>query len=608
MKTEKKKPTYSLYSNLKYVLGNMWKWQKDMTVYAFLRSPFTVAVAFLGIYLSREVVNAVTQRKSPGDVLLLIAAITLGLIISLVAEKFLNAKLEQLMLIQDFRYQVLTMDKCAESDYENMESAAGQTRISKALENAGTDQSGARLIAKAFSSLAANILGILSYAAILFQLSPWILLAITVTTLSGFPILKITAAWSYRNKDRWKTYDRKLDYLRNNSGDFTRAKDLRLYGMTDWFRQVFAGTLGQRMNWQQKEQKLGLAADGLRALLSLLREGIAYGFLVYLVFHRHLPVADFVLYFGVIGGFTTWLNGLVSDFDSINRFHLSFSEMREYLDYPDKTNQGTGVPLPEGELWVEFRKVSFRYPGSSEDTLKDLSFTLARGEKLAIVGLNGAGKSTLVKLMCGLYDPTGGEILLNGHPVNAYNRKEYFSLFSVVFQDIFVMPLSVARNVSATTEEETDRERVREALTLAGLAPKIGKLAEGMDTRLIKSVYDDAVDLSGGELQKLALARALYKNGRALILDEPTAALDPIAENEIYMEYNRMTLGHTAVFISHRLASTRFCDRIFLLEQGRIMECGNHEELMQHGGRYYEMYQVQSHYYREGVAEHAVNA
>ncbi|HHY81401.1 MAG TPA: ABC transporter ATP-binding protein [Clostridiales bacterium] len=602
----KRKPKYSLFSNLKFILGNMWKWEKRLTVFMFLRSPFAVITPFIGIYLSKEVVDAVVRKSTPAEVLYLIAAISFALLACLIVDKYLGVQLQKFMMIHDFHYQMVILDKCIRSDYENMESAAGLTRISKAMEHCGYDISDARIIANVLSSLAANIIGAISYAAVLFRLSPWILLAVTLTTLSGFFALKITASWRYRNKDYWKVYDRKLNYLRENSGDFTRAKDIRLYTMTDWFQDVFAATLSDRMKWHKKEQMLGFGADGLRAFMSLLREGIAYGLLVFLIFANDLTAADFVFYFSVIGGFTTWLNGIVGDFDSINRCHLGFSEIREYLDYPDKSNRGPGIPLPIETFSIEFKNVSYRYQGSSEDTIKNLSFRIDKGEKIAIVGLNGAGKTTLVKLMCGLYNPTEGEILINGQPVNAYNREDYYSLFSVVFQEIFVMPMSIARNVSSATEDDTDRQRVWSTIALAGLSSKIDKLPEGIDTKLIKSVYDDAVDLSGGEMQKLALARALYKNGKALILDEPTAALDPIAESHIYMEYSRMTSGNTSVFISHRLASTQFCDRIFFMEKGRIIECGSHDELMSQKGKYYEMFEIQSHYYKDEVMEDVV--
>lgn len=606
IKTKKKKPTYSLFSNLKFTLKDMWKLQKGLIIFTLLSSPIMVIAPFLGIYLSKEVITAVTRQKSPGEVLVLIAAVSSALLAANITNKYFNGKIHEFRMAYDMKYQVIMLDKCVKSDYENMESLAGLTRVSKAFDQAGTDRSAMRLFAYLLPSLTANIIGIISYAAILIKLSLLILLAVTATTVSGFFILKMAASWDYRNKDKWKIYDRKIEYLNSNSGDFTKAKDMRLYNMTEWFGKVFKSTLSDRMKWHKKEQIFGFGTDGLQLFLSLIRECISYGFLAYLILANNLNVADFVMYFGIIGGFSGWVNGIVQDFDNINRFHLGCTEMREFLDYPDKANHGEGIPLPEDTFSIEFKNVSYRYSGNREDTIKNLSFEISKGEKLAIVGLNGAGKTTLVKLMCGLYTPSEGEILINGQSLNAYNREEYYTLLSVVFQDIFVIPLSIAKNITTAAESETDNEKLQNVIALAGLSDKINSLPDGIETKLVKSIYENAIDLSGGEMQKLALARALYKNGKTLILDEPTAALDPIAESNIYKEYNRMTSGRTSVFISHRLASTRFCDRIFFLENGKIIEYGNHEKLMEQKGKYFEMFEIQSHYYKEGVKENDI--
>lgn len=223
------------------------------------------------------------------------------------------------------------------------------------------------------------------------------------------------------------------------------------------------------------------------------------------------------------------------------------------------------------------------------------------GEKLAIVGLNGAGKSTLVKLICGLYDPTEGEVLLNGVDIREYNRQEYYRLFSAVFQQFSVLEVTLAENV-AQTDENIDWKRMGDCIEKAGLTDKVESLPQHYETHIGRKVFEDGIELSGGETQRLMLARALYKGGSIIVLDEPTAALDPIAENDIYMKYNEMTEGCTSVYISHRLASTRFCDRIIFLGEGNILEEGTHEELMQKGGNYAELFEVQSKYYKEGGA------
>ena len=243
--------------------------------------------------------------------------------------------------------------------------------------------------------------------------------------------------------------------------------------------------------------------------------------------------------------------------------------------------------------------VSFRYPGAPQDTLHNFNLTIHPGEKLAIVGLNGAGKTTVVKLLCGFYDPDEGRVLLNGTDIRQWNRQEYYSLLSAVFQDFSMLDITVAESV-AQSVDRIDRQRVVQCLEKAGLMGLVEQFPQGLDTHIGRTVYLDGVLMSGGEFQRLMLARALYNNGPILVLDEPTAALDPIAENDIYMKYHEMTAGKTSVFISHRLASTRFFDRIILIDHGRIAEEGTHEDLMKRNGLYAKLFEVQSRYYQEG--------
>lgn len=250
---------------------------------------------------------------------------------------------------------------------------------------------------------------------------------------------------------------------------------------------------------------------------------------------------------------------------------------------------------------LEFKNVSFKYPSAENYALRNVNLKIENGEHLAVVGRNGSGKTTFIKLMCRLYDVTDGEILINGTDIKEYTRESITGLYSVVFQDFKMFSVSLKDNICASTDFDSDRFYA--CLENANIKDRAERLADKENTYLYKDLDETGVEISGGEAQKLALARALYKDAPVVILDEPTAALDPIAENELYLKYNEMTSGKISFFISHRLSSTRFCDRILLVKDGKIAESGTHEELMALKGLYYRMYQVQSYYYKENGGE-----
>jgi ABC-type multidrug transport system fused ATPase/permease subunit len=317
-----------------------------------------------------------------------------------------------------------------------------------------------------------------------------------------------------------------------------------------------------------------------------------------------MPIGNFVLYFAAVGGFSAWLSGIVKSINSLNSVGLSTCDLREYLEMEDKMNRGKGVELPKiNELPcdIELRNLYYKYPGAEDYTIKNMNLHIRKGEKLALVGINGAGKTTLIKLISGLYTPTKGEIYINGKKSSLYNRDEYYTLFSVVFQDIHLLPISIEKTITSQLEDEIDHGKLDRVINMSGLNDKINSFPNGKETLLVKSVNEGSIDLSGGEIQKLMLARALYKDGPIVILDEPTAALDPIAENQIYQKYNELTKQKTSLFISHRLSSTRFCNRIIFMEDGSIIEEGNHNSLMKGNGKYKEMFDKQSHYYKDNI-------
>ena len=338
--------------------------------------------------------------------------------------------------------------------------------------------------------------------------------------------------------------------------------------------------------------------------LSFLKNLLIYGFLILQMAQGRMTVAAFLIYTGLISGFDSWLTACFSALQEFFRQDITIAKFRAFEDAVaagKRGKWGDAVPERAGQAHeIRLEQVCFRYPGSETDTIHNLNLTIRSGERLALVGANGAGKTTLVKLLCGLYRPDSGRILLDGQELEELSEEACFREFSVVFQDVFTFSFSLMENVSCAEEEATDLDRLRDSLTRAGLMEKVNGLEQGVHTPLNRDLGENGVSLSGGELQKLMLARSLYKGAPVVILDEPTAALDPIAEGEMYEKYDELLQGRTGVFISHRLSSTRFCDRIVFLENGRMVEEGTHEELMKKGGAYANMFSVQAQYYKEG--------
>ncbi len=330
--------------------------------------------------------------------------------------------------------------------------------------------------------------------------------------------------------------------------------------------------------------------------------GICYFFLTLMAVGGSVLVGDLVRYAACFERLTTSIQQIISRLSAFLLVARKQSSTFEFLDSEGKLYRGK-LPVEkrrDNEYEIEFCNVSFRYPGNSEYALQNFSLKMRIGEKMALVGKNGSGKTTMIKLLCRLYDPTEGEIRLNGVDVRKYDYREYMELFSVVFQDFSMFDFSVAENVAVSSEY--DEDRVRDCLERAGFGERLETLEQGVGT-YVGEQYDDGVKMSGGEKQKIAIARALYRDSPFILLDEPTAALDPIAEYEIYSAFNEMVGTKTAVYISHRLSSCRFCEDIVVFDGGEIVQRGSHEKLMEdEDGLYHQMWTAQAQYYRKEEA------
>lgn len=604
MTVKNKKPKYSTWQNVVYLTKNMWTWNKRLFLFFLIQIPLLVLGPSLSIYMPKVLIDSIEKNVSIPKFLINLGIPILCIIIVETILRASKFKTQGGGIVYRFRYIQKQIDKGIDTDYENIDGPVGQDKFMKATMATMSDQSGTQAITTVLIGIFSNLIGIVLYGSIIFTVHPLFIVFIILTSIINYFLGNYANKYEYKNKDNLAPVQKKLGYIRTKAGDFKAAKDLRLYSMSSWFKDMYNILLKDRVNLEKQNLYRKYLVDFTDGILAFIRDGIAYGFLIYSVLYRDMTMGNFILYFGAIGGFSTWISGIVKNLNELNRVHLETCDLRDYLDMEDKMNRGEGVKLPEEfELPcdIELRNLCYKYPGANDYAIKDINLHIKKGEKLALVGVNGAGKTTLVKLICGLYTPTRGEIYVNGKKPSEYNRDEYYTLFSTVFQDIYLVPMSIEKNISMNIKENIDDEKMELVLNMSGLMEKVKSLPKGKETLLLKSIYEDAIDLSGGEMQKLMLARALYKDGPIIILDEPTAALDPIAENEIYRQYNELTKEKTSIFISHRLSSTRFCDRIIFIEDGTIIEEGNHNSLMGEDGKYKEMYDKQSHYYKEDL-------
>ena len=596
MKKTKEKSEFNIVSNILYSLKTVFKLSPIMFLTKIMVILAEISFKVYAIYETKIILDKFQTNNNLKNVLLLIVGLlVLYAVISLIQSVFYAIE----NYIFDKTAYILSQKACklmCEADYDKLESPEYKNLLTQHMNFATAPLD----MFYAFFELLKSIIMIVVFGTLVSTLHPLIFLMLVVMAVVHFFAKKPLVRLQHKLNIDMVANDRKFNYVTRISNDFENAKEVRLYDMSPWINEISDDCLKTHRHLHSRIQWRAFLTGSINNFLNLLRDAFAYIYLIIMFSKNAITVGDFTMYFSAITSLSGTLTGLSEKITELTKYDLKIKDIRKTEKMPSSRNRGKGITAPKENIEIEFRNVSFRYPNAENDTIKNISFKIKAGEKLALVGVNGAGKTTIVKLLCGLYLPTEGEILLNSHPINDYNIYEYYSLFSAVFQDISLMPYSIAENIAATTEkDEIDFEKVKNSIEIAGLKERVDALPLGVDTPFNKNINEDAVDFSGGEKQKLALARAIYLDRPMLILDEPTAALDPIAENEMYMKFNEISRGQTAMFISHRLASTRFCDRIIHLENGEIIENGTHDELIAANGKYAMMYGLQSKYYSD---------
>lgn len=585
-----------MLSNLKYMLSNWIEWDKKSLLFFFVRVPALVLQPIVTAYIPKAMIDCIEKGVTTERLILVVALLSLLLTFTIWMDPFMKELIRGGARIVRMRYAVMAFRKNLSTDYVNIESLEGRElhKRAESFYNARFS-SGADFIEECNNFLVC-IIGVVASAVLIYKINILMILLILLTCIGEFIILKILNKKQKATLDDSSRLSSKLDYFYKLSKSSDASKDIKLYGFQDYFIYTVAKITADIEKIIAKYINQSAAVSGIRAVLNFIRQLIAYVYLIYLVTNSSLSVSDFVFYFGIITGFSNWIVNLVFSYSKIERCTNDCAVFRQYIESENESKGKPDVDFSEIES-IEFKDIFFTYPSADKSTINNMSFKVSKGENIAIVGENGAGKTTAIKLLCGLYYPTEGDIFINGKSSRGFSSDSYFDLFSAVFQDYFFMPMTIAENISA--EKDYDKEKLYSAFEKAGILEKINALPDKENSLMDKNVYKNAVDFSGGEKQKLLLAKAIYKNAPVLILDEPTAALDPISENELYLKYNELTENKISFFISHRLSSTRFCNRILFIKDGRIAESGTHDELMALKGAYYRMYQIQSYYYKE---------
>lgn len=593
---------YSVINNMTYCLKCTVGYYPPLLLWCALAVLTKVLLPTLTTFLPKVVIDGITSHDSLNYLILTVLAFTVSIAVLMGFKHFIENFIYRHKFKMNSFYVHKIADKGMTTDYCNQENEQFRKLQSESFNSCNGNYSDLTRIYDASIALFSNLLGFGVYFGILTNLNIFIVLFLIATTIASFFYNRKVFKWVNENKKEKISYQQKTDYINNVSGELKSAKDIRLYNMSGWLEKIYYLNLKGLHSWYRRYTSVVFKTSIVGGGLALIREGTAYAYLLCLVLNSHISVADFVLYFGVITGFSIWLGGILEQINSLNRISLSVNYLRAYLEYPEKYKNTGGIEAADiiaSPKTIELRNISYKYDGAKENALENINLKIKPAEHLAVVGLNGAGKTTLVKLICGLSSPTGGAVVYNGVEVKEYNRRCYYKLFSAVFQQYSILPVSIEEIVAESVPENIDSNKVELCLKQAGLWDKVAALEKGVKSNFGKTIYDDGVEFSGGEIQKLLLSRALYKSAPVMILDEPTAALDPISESRLYETYHDIMKERSTIFISHRLASTRFCDRIVLLENGTVREEGTHESLLLKKGRYYDLFETQARYYRD---------
>lgn len=586
-----------MFKSFMFLLKLIWRFNKKYIFYAALFQIVTALVPLTGVVMPKYIIDELTGLQRVEYLAVYVGALVL---INLVGS-ILLAYLEGAMFTSKSEvfssFECMMAEKLMSCDFESLEDPGFLDVKEKAHRILYAEGQGFGAVLDHAFNIAGKVFIFAGLVGVLSTLNIWMVLVFVALVL-------LNSAVEARVQKRYVSWDiekapieRRSAYLLNIIENFEYGKEERIYGLKDFLISRVAKHLGESDAFYKRQTRELNKSQYFTAVTSFIRDAISYIYLISKVIAGSIQIGSFTMYVGAVAQFSTAMNDMMSSIVNIRRFGLYYDELNKYINMPQTMREGEKtVDNETGEYTIKFENVSFRYPGSEIYALKNVNITITPSEKLSIVGENGAGKTTFVKLLLRLYDPTEGRILLNGTDIREFDYDEYQNLMAAVFQDFRLFSFTLKENVCF--DKECSDEVVIDCLRRSGFGNKLDQLPKGIYTNVYKNFEEDGFEPSGGEGQKIALARALFKDTPVVILDEPTAALDSRAEYEMYQNFNKMSEGKTTIFISHRLSSSRFCDKIAVFAGGEIKEYGSHDELYSKDGMYHELFDMQAKFYQ----------
>ena len=575
--------------NIKYMLKNWIAWDKKSLLYFFIRVPALVFQPIVTAYIPKAMIDCIEKGVTTRQLILVVALLSLLLTITIWLDPFMKELILGGARIVRMRYAVAAFEKNLSTDYANIENLEMREKQKRAEVFYNGRYAGGSNFISTLNLFFVAVVGVVASGVLIYKINIWMILLIIATCGAQFCLQRALTKKQRQNLDQRTEPAAKFDYFYKLCKDGTAAKDIQLYNMGDYFIRALAASLCRIEKIYARYTHTCVAFNGITALLSAVRQAIAYIYLAYLTGKGALSVSDFIFYFGIITGFSNWVLHLGFAVNQIEMCCKECQAYREYIAFEDHAEEGERLTSKSVDQ-VVFEHVSFQYPSADAPTLKHIDLTFKNGEKIAIVGENGAGKTTFIKLLCGLYAPTDGRILLNGKDTATIAKSSYFDLFSTIFQDYYFLPMTIQQNITASLDY--DREKFDLALQKAEMYDKVYALPKGADTLMDRNVYKDAVDFSGGEKQRMSIARAMLKDAPIVILDEATASIDPENEHLIQEAISALTHGKTIITIAHRLATIENADQILVIDGGTVAQRGTHKELLQQEGTYKKFIQI----------------